>query len=174
MNRAVYFLTVKIVPALLVYYYEFNHYVWCMIAVQFPEPQFKLKKEGGRTYLFCIIRKQWLLLTEEEWVRQNFINYLITVLHYPASLIAVEKELLLNGLKKRFDILVYATTHQPWMLIECKAPQVSLSGEVLQQVLQYNMAIPVNYILITNGEGTIGWEKEKKGLVPLEVLPQHL
>ena len=133
-----------------------------MIPVQFPEPQFKLKKEGENTYLFCLIRKQWLLLTEEEWVRQNFINYLITVLQYPVSLIAVEKEFLLNGLKKRFDILVYDKEHKPWMLIECKEPKVNLSEDVLQQVLRYNVSVPVKYIVITNGTTTVGWKKENE------------
>ncbi len=141
-----------------------------MIPVQFPEPQFKIKKEGERNYLFCLIRKQWLLLTEEEWVRQNFISYLITVMGYPSSLIAVEKELMLNGLKKRFDVLVYDHMHIPWMLIECKAPQVTLSEEVLQQALRYNMTIPVPYIVITNGTVTLGWEK-KESLASLSELP---
>ncbi|HYH13916.1 MAG TPA: type I restriction enzyme HsdR N-terminal domain-containing protein [Flavisolibacter sp.] len=141
-----------------------------MIPVQFPEPHFRVKKEGERSYLFCLIRRQWLLLTEEEWVRQNFINYLITVLNYPASLIAVEKELLLNGMKKRFDILVYDDKYNPWILIECKAPQVTLSEEVLQQALRYNMSIPVPYIIITNGAITLGWSK-KESLTSLSEMP---
>lgn len=141
-----------------------------MIPVQFPAPHFKLKSEGEKNYIFCLIRKQWLLLTEEEWVRQNFINYLTTTLQYPLTLIAVEKELLLNGLKKRFDILIYNRTHQPWMLIECKAPQVELSEAVLQQALRYHMSIPVNYIVITNGNMTMGWVK-KESLTSLSKLP---
>jgi hypothetical protein len=144
-----------------------------MIPVQFPEPQFNVKKEGEKNYLFCLIRKQWLLLTEEEWVRQNFINYLISALHYPASLIAVEKELLLNGLKKRFDILVYNTRHEPWLLVECKAPHVALSEDVLQQVLRYNISIPVTYLVITNGQQTIGWEKRAGSLLLVNTLPEH-
>jgi hypothetical protein len=144
-----------------------------MIPVQFPEPQFNVKKEGEKNYLFCLIRKQWLLLTEEEWVRQNFINYLISALHYPASLIAVEKELLLNGLKKRFDILVYNTRHEPWLLVECKAPHVALSEDVLQQALRYNISIPVTYLVITNGQQTIGWEKRAGSLLLVNTLPEH-
>lgn len=144
-----------------------------MIPVQFPEPQFKLKKEGEKSYIYCLIRKQWLLLTEEEWVRQNFINYLISVEHYPASLIAVEKELLLNGLKKRFDILIYTTLHQPWMLVECKAPQVALTEAVLQQALRYHISLPVDYIIITNGMRTMGWEKRAGSLSLVDALPKH-
>lgn len=131
-----------------------------MIAVQYPEPQFRMKKENGKQYIFDSIRKGWLLLTEEEWVRQNFVNYLITQLKYPSTVIAIEKEISLNDLRKRFDILVYDKEHKPWMLIECKEPAVSLSEEVLQQVLRYNISVPVEYIVITNGNTTVGWKKE--------------
>src|SRR5690349_17000369 len=130
-----------------------------MIKVRYPEPHFRTKEESGARYIFDEIRKAWLLLTEEEWVRQNFVAYLVGVLAYPKSLIALEKEILLNSLKKRFDILIYDKAHQPWMLVECKAPQVALGEEVLQQVLRYNISIPVQYIIITNGAVTMGWQK---------------
>src|SRR3982751_5329121 len=118
-----------------------------MIAVKYPEPQFRIKNENGRQYIFDAIRKIWLLLTEEEWVRQNFVSYLITQLNYPSTVIAIEKEILLNDLKKRFDILVYNKMHQPWMLVECKEPNVKLSEDALQQVLRYNISVPVEYIV---------------------------
>ena len=142
-----------------------------MIAVQFPEPEFKIKKEGERRYIFDAIRKMWLLLTEEEWVRQNFVAYLIKELQYPSTLVALEKEIWLNDLKKRFDILVYDKEHQPWMMIECKAPSVLLSEDVLQQVLRYNISVPVKFIVITNGEGTVGWEKRDGELAMLKEMP---
>lgn len=131
-----------------------------MIAVKYPEPKFRMKQENGKQYVFDGIRKSWLLLTEEEWVRQNFVNYLIEGLKYPSTVIAIEKEILLNDLKKRFDILVYDRQHKPWMLVECKEPKVILSEEVLQQVLRYNISVPVRYIAITNGNTTIGWKRE--------------
>ncbi len=131
-----------------------------MIDVRYPEPQFRMKKEQGKQYIFDTIRKTWLLLTEEEWVRQNFVNYLVEELNYPSSVIAIEKEIRLNDLKKRFDILVYDKEHQPWMLIECKEPKVNLSEDVLQQVLRYNISVPVEYIVITNGATTVGWKRE--------------
>ncbi|HEU0063405.1 MAG TPA: type I restriction enzyme HsdR N-terminal domain-containing protein, partial [Flavisolibacter sp.] len=92
--------------------------------VNYPEPDFRMKKEGDNTFIFDNIRKIWLLLTEEEWVRQNFIQYMTQVLKYPVAYIAVEKELILNEMKKRFDILVYDREFHPWMLVECKARQV--------------------------------------------------
>ncbi|MGZ5286951.1 MAG: type I restriction enzyme HsdR N-terminal domain-containing protein [Flavisolibacter sp.] len=142
-----------------------------MIDVQYPPPQFRIKKEGGRQYIFDIIRKNWMLLTEEEWVRQNFVNYLVHTLHYPSTLIALEKEIMLNDLKKRFDILVYDASHKPWMLVECKEPAVDLGENVLQQVLRYNMSVPVNYLVITNGQHTLGWKKEGTGLKLLDSMP---
>jgi hypothetical protein len=142
-----------------------------MIVVQYPEPKFKMKNEKGRQYVFDAIRKVWLLLTEEEWVRQNFVNYLITELNYPSTVIAIEKEISLNDLKKRFDILVYDKEHKPWMLVECKEPKVNLSEEVLQQVLRYNISVPVEYIVITNGNTTVAWKKENE-LRLLSELPE--
>lgn len=142
-----------------------------MMNLPFPPPEFNIKKEGEKRYIFDGIRKTWLLLTEEEWVRQNFVAYLIQTLRYPASLIALEKEIYLNDLKKRFDILVYDKDHKPRMLVECKAPQILLSEDVLQQALRYNISVPVNYIVITNGEATTGWEKHEGQLKLLESLP---
>ncbi|HEV7333823.1 MAG TPA: type I restriction enzyme HsdR N-terminal domain-containing protein [Flavisolibacter sp.] len=142
-----------------------------MITIPFPAPSFKIQKRGDRQYIFDANRKLWVLLTEEEWVRQNFVAYLVEVLHYPKETIAIEKEIRVNGLKKRFDLLVYDAEHQPWMMIECKAPAVALSEAVLQQLLRYHMALPVKWLLITNGEVTTGWRKEGNGLVLLEGLP---
>ena len=130
-----------------------------------------MKNENGKEYIFDAIRKAWLLLTQEEWVRQNFVNYLINQLKYPSTVIALEKEIWLNDLKKRFDILVYNHEHKPWMLIECKEPKVQLNDEVLQQVLRYNISVPVEYIVITNGSTTIGWKKESQ-LKLLKELPE--
>jgi hypothetical protein len=142
-----------------------------MIQLQYPEPQFRIKEEGGKHYIFDAIRKSWVVLTEEEWVRQNVVAYLIRVLNYPSTLIAIEKEIQLNDLKKRFDILVYNKDHQPWMMIECKEPKVALSEEVLQQVLRYNISVPVEYIVITNGDGMMGWRRGEKDLKEIDQLP---
>ena len=143
-----------------------------MINVKYPEPEFRMKSEGDNTFIFDTLRKTWLQLTEEEWVRQNFVQYLIQVALYPSSYIALEKEIILNELKKRFDILIYNKEFQPWMLIECKARDVQLSEDVLQQVLRYNISVPVQYIIITNGISTIGWKKEGGGLQLIEQLPE--
>ena len=142
-----------------------------MIAVNFPEPVFRLKKEKEVEFIFDAIRKQWLVLNEEEWVRQNFIQYLIQTLHYPAAFIAIEKEIMLGELKKRFDILVYDKDHRPWMMIECKAAAVDLDDTALQQVLRYHISVPVSFLIITNGHTTYGWEKIEPNLKLIQQMP---
>ena len=145
-----------------------------MISVTYTEPAFRIRKEKEKVLIFDTIRRAWLPLTEEEWVRQNFVQYLVQTLHYPSTLIAIEKEILLNDLKKRFDILVYDRSLKPWMLVECKAPSILLSESVFQQVLRYNMSVPVNFLVITNGSYTYGWEKVEAGLRELSSLPGFL
>ena len=92
-----------------------------MVAIEFPEASFRMRREAGRDMIFDSLRRRWVKLTPEEWVRQNIINYLVQEKKYPAALIAVEKSLRLGELLKRFDLLVYNSNQQPWMLIECKS-----------------------------------------------------
>jgi hypothetical protein len=145
-----------------------------MLSIHFPEPAFRIKKEKDKDFIFDPLRKKWLLLTPEEWVRQNFVQYLVQVKNYPADLIAQEKVLQLGELKKRFDILVYDKQHRPWMMIECKGPEIKLNEAVLQQLLRYHISIPVGFLLITNGETSYGWEKKGMNLNLLEHLPEWL
>lgn len=142
-----------------------------MIKIEFPEPAFSIKTENEKEYILDTIRKKWILLTPEEWVRQNFIQYLVQVKKYSGTLIAVEKELQLGELKKRFDILVYDSSHKPWMMIECKEMKVQLDENVLQQLLRYNISIPVPYLVITNGEYCYGYKKGRGGLEEISELP---
>lgn len=143
-----------------------------MILVKFPEPGFKIKSENRKDIIFDTFRKSWLHLTEEEWVRQNFLNYLVEGLKYPAEMIAIEKEIWLGELKKRFDILVYDGNHQPWMLVECKSIFVPLTEQVMQQVLRYNISVPVFFLIITNGHYTYGWERIDGVLKELDKMPE--
>ena len=142
-----------------------------MIAVNYPEPDFRIKEKEGKKFLFDSIRKIWVLITDEEWVRQNFIEHLTRELNYPVSLIAVEKEIQLGELKKRFDILVYNKDHEPWMLIECKAPEINLDEKTFQQVLRYHLSVPCSYLIITNGQYTYGWEKIGGELKEMKEMP---
>jgi len=122
-----------------------------MQQLNLPQHPIKIKEEGGKTYIFDFIRKKYLVLQPEEWVRQNFIQYLIQDKNYVASLIAIEKGLKLNELQKRADIVIYDKQAQPIVLIECKAPKVNLNQEVFEQVARYNMVFKVPYLIVTNG-----------------------
>ena len=132
-----------------------------MIRIEYPAFPFRMKEEDGKEFIFDENRRQWLRLTPEEWVRQNFLQYLLQVKQYPASLTAIEKEIRLGELKKRFDILVFDAHHQPWLMVECKGMEVALNDIVLQQVLRYNIAVPVPYLVITNGSGCFAYIKKK-------------
>jgi len=128
-----------------------------MIPVVFPKNDFKIKDGKNGELIFDPYRKQWLVLTPEEWVRQNFLLYLIKVLEYPAKLIGIEREILLGDLRKRFDIAVYDRNGLPWMLIECKAMDIPLTDSVFSQVLRYNQTLQASYLIITNGAYTRGF-----------------
>jgi hypothetical protein len=145
-----------------------------MSKINFPEPGFKIKTVEGKEFIFDRLRKKWVILSPEEWVRQNIIQYLLSDKHYPSTLIAIEKEIKLGELKKRFDILVYNKLHQPWMMIECKAMSVKLDEKVLDQVLRYNLSVPVSYIVISNGTTTYCWHRKKTGIELIEDLPAIL
>lgn len=110
-----------------------------------------MRRHGPGMQIFDIIRKKWLQLTPEEWVRQHVLNYLVTVKQYPASAIAVEKEIALNNTRKRFDIVVYSRLLQPLLIVECKAPYIPLDLLVTEQVLRYNLVLSAEYSMITNG-----------------------
>jgi hypothetical protein len=121
-----------------------------MIQLVYPTKKPVIKTVSGKESIFCSIRKKWFLLTPEEWVRQNFLIYLIDVLNFPASLIAVEKQITIAALKKRFDIVVYKDA-MPYIIIECKEMNVPLSENTLLQVLNYNASVQAAYVVVTNG-----------------------
>jgi hypothetical protein len=142
-----------------------------MVKIDYPNYTPSIKTDNNKEYIFDAIRKQWILLTPEEWVRQNFLQYLIHVKKYPSSLIAVEKEIIVNGLKKRFDIVVYDININPWMLIECKEMEVPLNEKVINQALQYNSVLQAVYAVITNGTSCYVFKLEKGKLYPQATLP---
>ena len=141
-----------------------------MIKIEYPVKKPSIKSENNKETVFCVIRKRWMLLTPEEWVRQNFLLYLIEILKYPVSLIGVEKQLLLGEMKKRFDIIVYKNDI-PFMIVECKEMNVSLSENTLKQVLNYNTNIQASYMVITNGSYCMAYKKEDNRFVEVNELP---
>ncbi len=122
-----------------------------MQKLNLPEYVFKTKTENSKDFIFDIIRKKYVVLTPEEWVRQNFIQFLIDEKKYPKSLMAVEKRLLINQQPQRFDLLVYNRKGQPHLIVEFKSPSVKITQDTFDQAVRYNMALHVKYILVSNG-----------------------
>lgn len=132
-----------------------------MINIVYPKPNFRLKQENNKEFIFDEIRKRWVILTPEEWVRQNFIKYLVEEKKYPAVLIAVEKEIKLGELKKRCDIIIYQNS-KPWMIIECKEMNVPVNEKTFEQILNYNQKMDVQFLITTNGNITFGIHTQTK------------
>ncbi|OQX79417.1 MAG: restriction endonuclease subunit R [Bacteroidetes bacterium 4484_249] len=122
-----------------------------IIKLNLPEYKFRIREIDHKKKIFDRFRKKFVSLTPEEWVRQNFLMYLTLEKNYPQSLIAIEAGLQLYKRKKRTDIVVYNNTGKPVLIVECKAPEVKLSQDVFDQIARYNMALQVNYLIVTNG-----------------------
>lgn len=121
-----------------------------MQELNLPFYNITFKEENGKQFIYDDIRKKYLSLTPEEWVRQNFIKYLISEKNVPASLIVIEKGLKLNELSKRADILIYKD-YSPILLVECKAPKVKITQDTFDQISRYNLTFKVPYLIVTNG-----------------------
>lgn len=119
--------------------------------INFSKYHFNLKVENNLQTIFDIVRKKNVALTPEEWVRQHIIHYLIYDYKFPKSLISVEKQLILNGLQKRTDIVLFDHHANPQLIIECKAPEIKLSQDVFDQIARYNLILKVPYLWVTNG-----------------------
>lgn len=125
----------------------------------YPSYNFNTKNEKGVTYIFDEIRKKWLLLTPEEWVRQHIVFYLVDQKGFPASLIGIEKSIVINTRKKRFDIVCFNNRAEPILIVECKAPEIKLSRNTIEQVNRYNEVIGAAIMMITNGMDTFLMKK---------------
>ncbi|AWW29921.1 type I restriction endonuclease subunit R [Echinicola strongylocentroti] len=126
-------------------------YPFLNVALNLPTTDFQITAEGGKLTIFDALRKKYLVLTPEEWVRQHIIYYLVAFKKYPKSLFALEKGLKYNHLKKRFDILVLDRSGAPFLLVECKAPEVKLNQKTVEQVCVYNKTIQAQFMAISNG-----------------------
>ncbi len=122
-----------------------------MIQLNLPQYKFKIKNSENKALIFDKIRKKYMVLTPEEWVRQNYVTFLIEEKKYPISLITIEKKLTVNGLTKRSDILVFNTKGEPEIIVECKSPSVKITQDTFDQIARYNLKLNANYLIITNG-----------------------
>jgi len=122
-----------------------------MQVLNFPKFTFRFKNSENKISIFDVIRKKFVVLQPEEWVRQHCVQYLIDVKGYPKSLINVEKELKVNNLKKRYDIVIFNTDGSIHLIVECKAPKIKIKQNTFDQVARYNLALSATYLMVTNG-----------------------
>jgi len=122
-----------------------------MQQLNLPTYKFRIKSTKNKYVIFDIIRKKYVSLTPEEWVRQHIIHFLINEKKYPISLIAIEKKITINNLTKRTDILVFNTEGLPHIIVECKASSVNINQNAFDQIARYNLKLNANYLIVTNG-----------------------
>lgn len=122
-----------------------------MQKLNFPDCTIRLKNSENKTLIFDPIRKKFLVLQPEEWVRQHCIQYLLNTLNFPKSLINVEKQITLHNIIKRYDIVVFNNDGSIHLIVECKAPEISINQATFDQIAQYNMQLKANYLMVTNG-----------------------
>ncbi len=122
-----------------------------MQKLNLPEYFFRLKKEDGKTFIFDSIRKKFLVLTPEEWVRQNFIEFLHHEHHYPKSLMKLEKPIKYNRMDNRSDVVCYNNRAEALVLVECKRPTVAITQKTFDQIARYNSVLRIPYLAVTNG-----------------------
>lgn len=119
--------------------------------LNFPRFNFRFKNNENKVSIFDVIRKKFILLTPEEWVRQHVVHYLIEIKGYPKSLINVEKIVKINGMNKRYDVVVFNTDGSIFLLVECKAPDVTITQNTFDQIARYNGVLTADYLMVTNG-----------------------
>ncbi len=135
-----------------------------------PPVDFRFKNSENKTYIFDIIRKKFVVLQPEEWVRQHLVHYLIYHKNYPKSHINVEKKLEVNQMTRRYDIVVFDKSGGIELLVECKAPSVAITQEVFDQIARYNLSLKSNYLMVSNGLKhyycQINYKEEKYSFIP--------
>jgi hypothetical protein len=122
-----------------------------MQPLQLPSFNSRIRQRGRSSEIFDVIRKKFVALSPEEWVRQHFVHHLINQLGYPLSLISVERKLSYNGLTRRTDIVAYTNDGLPKLIVECKAPTVKITQDVFDQAARYHLMMPVPFLVVTNG-----------------------
>ncbi len=122
-----------------------------MQALNFPKFSFRFKNSENKISIFDEIRKKFVILQPEEWVRQHCVQFLMIEKNYPKSLINVEKELIVNDLKKRYDIVVFNPDGSIHLIVECKAPEITINQDTFDQIARYNRALNAKYLMVTNG-----------------------
>ena len=119
--------------------------------LNFPKFSFRFKNKENKISIFDVIRKRFVILQPEEWVRQHCIHYLIDYKGYPKSLINIEKELIINSLRKRYDIVIFNSDGSIHLIVECKADSIKISQDTFDQIARYNLVLKSTFLMVTNG-----------------------
>ena len=146
-----------------------------MKKLNFPTYSFRFKNSENKVAIFDEIRKKFILLTPEEWVRQHTLHYLVQDNKYPKSYINVEKLIKINTLNKRYDIVVFQPNGSIFLLIECKAPEVAITQKTFDQIARYNLELKAKYLMVTKGQNHYFCQMdfENKKYIFLSELPQY-
>lgn len=139
--------------------------------LKLPPFNHRIKESSGKTYIFDEVRRKFVFLSPEEWVRQHLLHLLMHEIEIPRSLIKVESGLQYNKLQKRSDLRIYDREGEIFMLCECKAPEIRLDEKTVKQICTYNMEINAPYLLITNGMDIYCWSADKERIEFLEKIP---
>lgn len=121
------------------------------VKLNFPTYSFRFKTSDNKTAIFDVLRKKFVHLTPEEWVRQHVVHFLIAEKKYPKSLLNAEKQIKLHQRFKRFDVVAFHPTGKVNLIVECKAPSVKIDQEAFDQIARYNLALDADYLMVTNG-----------------------
>lgn len=146
-----------------------------MLALNLPPYETKITEKEGKRQILDILRRSFVALTPEEWVRQHFVHYLLEHKGYPAALMANEVAITLNGTKRRCDTVVYDRLLRPRAIIEYKAPEVKITKEVFAQISRYNLKLKVEYLIISNGlqHYCCKMDYEKQSYTFLQEIPEY-
>ncbi|MFO7745006.1 MAG: type I restriction enzyme HsdR N-terminal domain-containing protein [Psychroflexus sp.] len=146
-----------------------------MQKLNFPEYSFKLKSKENKPVIFSILRKKYLVLTPEEWVRQHCVRFLILEKNYSKDLLNEERQIQINGILKRYDVVAFSPNGKINLIVECKAPKVTITQDTFDQIARYNMALKADYLMITNGINHYFCQMDynKETYVFLETLPSY-
>ena len=141
--------------------------------LNFPSYNFRFKNSENKVSIFDDIRKKFIILTPEEWVRQHIVQFLLQEKKYPKSYINVEKLIKVNDLNKRYDIVVFKPNGELFLLIECKSPDVKITQETFDQIARYNLKLNAQFLMLTNGLNHYFCQMdfEKETYIFLEELP---
>lgn len=147
-----------------------------IVALNLPKTELQIKQKGEKLYVNCLIRKKAILLTPEEWVRQHLIAFFIKELSYPQGLMSVEKKIKYGDLDKRWDLAVFNTNQDCFLLMECKAPNVKITKTVFEQSLLYYKKLQADYLVMSNGLNHVIMKKNKSSnrFEKIDVFPNYI